>query len=109
MRGRISVSFSPWKIAFKFEVKKAMLPFMAHIHCLCCRRSIGPLPSSFINQHIERSVKEVGDAKLNMKARGAVMGRITQPMTHFFGNNCMRLWCHTCAQSLRLTTGKLSC
>ena len=48
MKGRIGVTFSPWKIlqiVFKFEVKSAMLDFMAHIHCPSRRRSIGPLPS----------------------------------------------------------------
>ena len=60
MRGRIGVRFSPWKIlqiVFKFEVKSAMLAFMAHIHCPCCRRSIGPLPScSFSPHHYEKKL-----------------------------------------------------
>ena len=43
MKGRIGVSFSPWKfllIVFKFEVKSAMLTFMAYIYCPGRLRSI---------------------------------------------------------------------
>ena len=54
MRGRIGVSFYTWKIlliVFQFEVKSAMLPFIAHIYCPSRRRSIGPLPSCSINDN----------------------------------------------------------
>ena len=43
MKGRIGVSFSPWKflqIVFKFGVKSAMLTFMAYIYCPGRLRSI---------------------------------------------------------------------
>ena len=51
MRWRIGVFVSFWTflgIVIKFEVKSATLLFMAHIYYPCCDRSIGPLPSCWM-------------------------------------------------------------